>query len=312
MKKYNSLSIALFFFLFLPFILQAQKEKKILTESDYEQMAEEEAQANRVDGESMLWEVSGNGAVPFHIFGTIHMMDEEFFTMSEKLKETVREAELMVMELDMDAPDLQDQMAKLVIMENTTLDKLLSAADYKIATTYFQKELGADLKLFNNIKPFAVMAMLYPKMIDNAPKSYEKELVQLAKENDKEIEGLETVAFQMSVFDEIPLKEQAAMLMTAIKDMKKQKQLFTQMTNLYLAGNPQTLFDFIIENMEEYKKYQNSFLDARNEAWMEQIRNYTTEQRAFIAVGAGHLSGENGLLMRLKREGYELKAVDNF
>ena len=52
-------------------------------------------------------------------------------------------------------------------------------------------------------------------------------------------------------------------------------------------------------------------LDNRNKNWVIQLREILPEKNIFIAVGAGHLVGENGLISLLKKEGYILRPIEN-
>ena len=52
-------------------------------------------------------------------------------------------------------------------------------------------------------------------------------------------------------------------------------------------------------------------LDDRNKNWVGQLKNILKEKNIFIAVGAGHLVGKNGLIELLKKEGYTVKPLLN-
>jgi hypothetical protein len=52
------------------------------------------------------------------------------------------------------------------------------------------------------------------------------------------------------------------------------------------------------------------FIDDRNKKWIPQIRESLASKRTFIAVGAGHLGGPNGLIRLLEKEGYTLSPVE--
>ena len=50
-------------------------------------------------------------------------------------------------------------------------------------------------------------------------------------------------------------------------------------------------------------------LDNRNKAWMTQLPSLFSEQSTFVAVGALHLSGKNGLVNLLRAQGYTVKPL---
>ena len=94
------------------------------------------------------------------------------------------------------------------------------------------------LALLQRTKPFFLAAMLYPKMMPcKSVSGVEEELMKLAKQQKKEIKGLETLEFQSAVFDSIPYEEQAKELLKSIDSMATYKEYFDKMINVYKAQN---------------------------------------------------------------------------
>ena len=293
----------------LPFFAEAQQ----MTD-DERADAEKDGEIVLEDGESevpsLLYRVSREDAQPFYLFGTIHLIGEEDFDFPNHYKEILAECEKLVLELDMDDPELQTTfMSHLTAKEGETLDKLLSKADYEKASIFFAEKVEMDLKLFNGLKPFYLNNLLYPAMI-NEGVSYEVYLTNLAKEMGKEVEGLETVKDQIGFMDDISAKEQAKMFMDVVNDFEKSKEAFAGMVKFYKDKNPEVLYEYMVNNMESYKKYKENLLDARNENWVRKFNSFAEEGSCFFAVGAGHLGGEMGLLNLLKHEGYKLEAIE--
>ena len=57
------------------------------------------------------------------------------------------------------------------------------------------------------------------------------------------------------------------------------------------------------------KDEQSVFLDNRNNNWVPQIETLIKNNRTFIAVGAAHLGGPNGVIRLLEARGYTLKPI---
>jgi hypothetical protein len=70
----------------------------------------------------------------------------------------------------------------------------------------------------------------------------------------------------------------------------------------------ETLFTQSEFGMEEN---QDILLDRRNQNWVIQLKTILPQQPVFIAVGAGHLVGQKGLINLLKKEGYVVKPLAN-
>lgn len=294
----------------LPFFMQAQKKTADeIEDAKQNGQVEEGEEENKVT--SLLYKVSRDDGQLFYVFGTIHLISEEQFEFPEKYKNIFNECEKLVLELDMDDPEIQTTlMSQLAAKDGETLDKLLGEEDFNKASQFFEEKLSMDLNLFKGLKPFYLNNLLYPTMIEGEIKSYELYLTQLAQETGKEVQGLETVEFQVGLFDNIPAKEQAKMFMDLINNFEKNKKMFADLVKYYRHNDPQVLYDFMIDNMEDYKKYKETLLDTRNEQWVQNLSAYTQEGSCFFAVGAGHLGGEMGLLNLLKQEGYRLEAIE--
>jgi uncharacterized protein YbaP (TraB family) len=259
---------------------------------------------------SLLWKIEGNEIQTSYIYGTIHIIGEKDFIWSDKLNEIVAEMEQIVLELDMDEPTLQAEYLKHVVFPDTniTLQKIMKADQYQTLSTFFKENLKMDLKFLDKLKPFALMSMIYPTLLESDSKSYENEFLKIAKDSDKPVHGLETVKFQMSIFDQMSYDEQISMLMDLVENPKKNKGIFEQMVIAYTSQDVEVLHQFMTENMAELKKYEADFLDDRNMDWIEKIREFA-KQPTFFAVGAGHLGGERGVLQLLRENGFTVTLV---
>lgn len=82
-----------------------------------------------------------------------------------------------------------------------------------------------------------------------------------------------------------------------------------RMIKLYTTQNVDSLFLMIQDEGGVLADEQNSFLDQRNENWIPKIEEIITSKSAFIAVGAGHLGGPNGVIRLLEKKGYTLTPV---
>ena len=162
------------------------------------------------------------------------------------------------------------------------------------------------------MKPEFLIALLYPKMMPcNTTSSIEESIMQLAKANKKEIKGLETMAFQASVFDSIPYEKQAEELLQTIDSMEHSKKYFSQMITAYKEQRLDQI-ESIINNPEfGTTENQDILLDNRNKNWVGQLKEIMKKGPVFTAVGAGHLVGKAGLIALLRAEGYTVKGVEN-
>ncbi|MBC2845440.1 TraB/GumN family protein [Winogradskyella flava] len=260
---------------------------------------------------STLWKIDGNGLEkPSYLFGTIHITCDA--TLEDDVKKALDETTQLVLELDMDDPSMQTKMMQGMYMKDgKTLKDLVSEEDYKAIDSLFMDNMGMPVKLFENVKPFLLTAMLYPQLLDCPMQSFETELMNAAQAQGEEIKGLETIEEQLKVFDDIPYTDQAADLVRSAKDnMAHDKKMFSKMYKVYDEENITKMLDMMNdENTISVSQYQDLLLANRNKNWISKIGDYAKEQPTFFGVGAGHLAGENGVIKLLRKAGYTVTAV---
>ncbi|NQY31076.1 MAG: TraB/GumN family protein [Flavobacteriaceae bacterium] len=260
---------------------------------------------------SLLWEISGNNIKESsYLFGTIHMTCDA--SLNEKVQKAMNKTELLVLELDMDAPDMQSKMMQGVAMKDAkTIKELTTEVEYKLLNDFIKEQTGIPLTMLNTFKPFFIHAMLYPKLLDCSSQSIEAELMKIAASQNEEILGLETVQEQLNVFDEIPYKDQLKDLLNSAKDnMKKDKYLISKMMKIYKSENLNALMKLMQDEKSSFSaKHSDKLLDQRNMKWISKIEVFVKNQATFFGVGAGHLGGDFGVIKLLRKQGYTVKAV---
>jgi uncharacterized protein YbaP (TraB family) len=266
------------------------------------------------DNNTLLWEISGKGLdKPSYLFGTFHLMCKEDIKFSKALMQALKNAEEVYFEMDLDDPSNTLGALLFMNMKNgKTLKDLYSDTEYDRLKEYFEDSLGTPLAMLSRMKPNFLEALLYPKMMPCKTMSgVEEELMLLAKDQKKEIKGFETIAFQASVFDSIPYEKQAKDLLKTIDSIGEYQRSFDTMLLVYKnqqLSEIENLFNKTEFGMEDNR---DVLLDNRNKNWVGQLNNILPKKNIFMAVGAGHLVGEKGLIELLKKEGYTLRPLLN-
>lgn len=260
---------------------------------------------------SLLWKISGNDLEqPSYLFGTIHVICGSQFYMDERIESAVRESDTLMLEIDMTSPQTMMRLQQLMVNpQGPYLQEHLSEAQLATVDEYFVEHFGAGIAQLGVLKPMALNSMV---LVAGLPcddvKSYEVVLGDMAAEQDMALTELESVEFQMSIFDDIPLAEQVDWLWEMIDDEEETQAQMAAMVDAYLAEDLDRLLTF----MKEDPQFQDHFevlLDDRNLNWIAPIREQIHTQGTFIAVGAGHLPGEMGVIQLLREAGYEVEAI---
>ena len=260
---------------------------------------------------SLLWEISGNGLEKSsYLYGTIHLTCDA--RLDEATLKALDDTSVLVLELDLDDPSTNSKMMQGLQMKNeTTIQGLTTRAEYEMLDEFIQTQTGMSLANFGSFKPFFLSSMLYPKMLDCPMQSYEGVLMEVAHKQEEEVLGLETVAEQLQVFDDIPYTDQMKDLLKSAKtNLEYDKKVFQQMMQLYEDKDLNGLIALMMEDKDASSaKYRNVMLDDRNKKWITRIAAQARKEATFFGVGAGHLPGELGVIALLRKEGYTVKAV---
>jgi uncharacterized protein len=260
---------------------------------------------------SLLWKIDGKDLPePSYLYGTIHLICPSDFTLSDTLKECLKQTEQLTLEIDMDDPGLMMAMAKSMAMTGgEQLNHLLDSTDYVRLNRYFKDSVGLNIAPFERAKPFMLMSILLNRVLACQPQSYELSLMGLAKKQNVEVVGLETVEEQMAVFDSIPYTDQAKMLVTLMDSLPQARREFGKMVDVYKSQDIAGLYALTLESDFDMEKNQEVLLTDRNKRWIPIIEKQVSDKPTFIAVGAAHLGGEEGVIALLRRAGYRVSPI---
>ena len=266
------------------------------------------------DNNTLFWKVSGKDLKkPSFLYGTFHLLCEEDIHMSDPLMNAISAVDTIYMEMDMDDPTMMlSAMMYMNMKDGKTLKDLYSPEEYKRLESYFSDSLKMPMMLFQKMKPYFLVALLYPRMMDcPTPSGVEQEIIKLAKDAKKEINGLETMQLQASVFDSIPYEWQARELMNNIDSFPKYKKEFDGMVKMYKNQQMDAVEKTISKSEFGGEEYSEFLLGNRNRNWVEQLSTKMNKSSLLVAVGAGHLPGKDGLIDLLRKEGYTVEPLKN-
>jgi uncharacterized protein len=263
---------------------------------------------------SLLYEISSNGLTqPSYIYGTIHIICKDDFVMTEATKQKFSATQQVYLELDMDDPKMMPEMMKSMYMtDGSTLKTLLSEADYQKVSQFFKDSLKTNIGTMDKMKPFILSSMTIPKLIACPSQSYEETFVKMAKNENKEVLGLETVQEQFGALDKMGMKKQAdLMLVKMIENWNEGKQELKQLITDYKNQDVEALYADMADSKTMDAEFEGDLLANRNQNWIPKIQKITKEKPTFFAVGAGHLGGKKGVIALLRESGFTVKAVMN-
>lgn len=268
---------------------------------------------------TLLWRISGKGlAKPSYLFGTMHLLCGDDIALSENLISAIKSSDNVYLELDMDNMfEMLGAMQHMNMKGDTTLADLLTKEEYKKVKQYFEENsVMLPFSMLESFKPMLAASMIAEQesktTCDNMV-AMEQLIMQEAKEYDKKILGLETMDFQLSIFDKIPYKQQAQQLYQMIIHSKdsSDKNEMTELTNAYRSQQLEKMEEMTKKEDMGIKNFTEILLYKRNEAWARKLQNLLPGKSLVVAVGAGHLPGKRGVINLLRQAGYKVEPVAN-
>lgn len=258
---------------------------------------------------SILWKISGPElAGVSYLYGTIHIMDGRVFAFGDEVSKAFDTVEQLAVEVEMDKIDRASVM-QAMFMKDSTLDMLLTEDEYTQLNKAYEEITGASLETANGLKPFFISANMIQALTPK-DKSIPLDMyfMQQAREKGKEVVGLETLEEQIAIVDELSYTAQAKMLVQSIDEVEDMKDQFKQLVDAYLSMNS----DKVLELMEDPslpKEFMEKLLTQRNKIMVQRLIPLVKEKSTFIAVGAAHLFGNDGIVHILKEKGYTVEPI---
>jgi uncharacterized protein YbaP (TraB family) len=269
---------------------------------------------------TLLWRISGNNlSRPSYLFGTMHMICADDIVLSDSLKNAISRADKVYLELDMDdMMQMLGAMGHMTMRDDTTLADLLTPEEYGKVKSFFENNSSGmagliPFTMLEKFKPMLIESMMMEKSIkcDNMI-VMEQLVMEAAKQHDKEIKGLETMDYQLAIFDRIPYTLQAKQLVKMVdggesEDVGKEMQVLTQ------AYRSQQLdkMDELTQGDPSIGQFADLLLFDRNVTWAKKLETLMAKNSLVIAVGAGHLPGDKGVINLLRKAGYKVEPVKN-
>lgn len=274
-----------------------------------------------------MWTVSDEDTT-IYLFGTVHILPEGTEFMNSTITQALQSSDQFVSEIDtslipefdpasgnppppelVEIAQMQAQMAQL-----TTGGTLRDLMNDEERATYeaSMEQLGLPVAAFDGFEPWfvaiTVMQFAFQQAGLDPSDGVERRLDHLIEGKDRA--AFETIEQQMSFFDTLPLQSQVAFLTEGMDDMESMNAMFSAMVGEWIEGDPAGLATMINEPMSDDAHLYYNLLTQRNYAWAGWIDDRLDQPgTVFIAVGAGHLAGENSVQDFLEQRGIVAERV---
>jgi hypothetical protein len=266
-----------------------------------------------------LWRVAGATNSVF-LLGSIHLLRAEDHPLPRAIDDAYDEAEIVVMELDMDDIDPVHTQAAFnqagVSDDGRTLRELMGEDYYRDAERA-ASAIDIPLDLLDRAEPWLAamtveLMMLYRIGFDPML-GVEMTMTRRASADGKPIEGLETVDEQLGVLDELPIAAQREMLLQTLRQGADLEMSIDTLIEAWRKGDTTTLERELLSGIEGQEELHEALIVQRNRRWASTIGTWLDDEQDYlVVVGALHLVGEDGVPALLDRAGFDIQQLKEY
>lgn len=265
------------------------------------------------DVDPALWVVKDDDTT-IYLFGTVHILKPGLSWFDEAVKTAFDKSDRLVLEMvEPSAADSQALFTKLAIDQSgKTLRSKMTDADRPIYEAALGK-IGLPAEALDPLDPWAAAVTLsvvaMQKQGFDINSGVEKQLTAAANAAKKPIGGVETMEYQLGIFDGMPESEQIRFLVESAKVIDNSEQMMNRMVELWAAPDPDGLGKLMNEGLTSRALY-DALLTQRNANWAKWIKAEMDKPgTTFMAVGAGHLAGPTSVQALLPAYGLSAERV---
>jgi len=288
-------------------------------------MAEAAAVPN---GGSIFWKIEKPGLKPSWLLGTMHVTDPRVLTMPKGAAEAHAAADTIIVESDEILDEKKATMSLLakpdltMFSDGSTISKFLSDKDNARLEAGL-KQRGIPLAAVSRMRPWMIASVVALPPCELARKSrgaqfLDQKLAVEAAKAGKPVKGLETLADQLQAMADLPVEFHLKSLIQTLELGDRMKDVVETMTDLYLSGQIGATMPMLKtvspddekDDDGDYAAFEQRIILDRNKVMAEHAAPILAEGNVFMAVGALHLPGEQGLVELLRKQGFTVTAVD--
>jgi len=278
--------------------------------------------------QSLLFKIEKDGVEPSWLFGTMHITDPRIVQLSQKVQNAFDQANTLIIESD-EILDMQTaQLALLgrpdlqMFTDNTRLTDFIDEEQRAVLEKGLERR-GLQLALINRMQPWMVTGLVALPACEMQRKQagelfLDLALADRAKASGKTIAGLETIVEQLEAMASLPIEFHVQGLVETIKLGDAMDDVIETMIQLYLDENIAAVMPTLAvvaeklggtDDDEGYAAFEEKIVVNRNYIMAERAQPFLEDGGVFLAVGALHLPGEEGVAKLLENAGYSVTPV---
>ena len=270
----------------------------------------------RAAGRVFAWKATGKSGVVY-LVGSVHLLSKDFYPLNPALESAYKDSSLLAEEVDlgeMAQPDAQMALlAKGMLPSGQSLDTVLTPSTRTLLDKHLG-DFGPMGEVAKRFKPWLAALTIESLAWVNAgfdPNlGLDKHFYDRAVADGKTVQGFETMAFQVSLFDDMPMDQQDRLLASMLKDIDTEQANMTKLIAAWRDGDAPTVERLVLADMKGEPAVYKRMLVDRNKNWMPKIDQLLARSgNSLVVVGAAHLVGPDGLIAMLRAKGYTIEQL---
>ena len=265
---------------------------------------------------NFLWKATSKSGGTLYLVGSVHLLSKDSYPLNPALETAFKESDLLVEEADLGEMGMNAQMTFLsrgMLPSSTPLEKVLSPATYALLSKRVA-EIGIPIEPLKLLKPWMVAQMLevmqWQKAGFDPELGLDKHFYDQAQSTGMTVQGLETLDFQMSLFDGMTMAEQDHLLAETLKEIDSEQANMSKLMEAWKAGDAPTVERIVLSTLRQEPQLYQRLLVDRNKAWIPKLEAlFARKGRSLVVVGAAHLVGPDGLISMLRAKGYTVEQM---
>ena len=272
--------------------------------------------ANAAEPGPLLWQMQTR-AGDVLLLGSVHMLRAQDYPLTDALEAAYERSNRVVLELDLGKLDPVDMQLALHRMglaaDGETLQSLMGTEPWDQAIG-LSDELGVELRRLMAVKPwYAALTIANLEMVRlgfRPEHGIEQYITRRSLEDGKPVHGLETIEYQLGIFDGMPLADQRRLLLQTLQDARRMEEDMDGLIEAWNRGDAGELGELLGEGFEDYGSLYDTLVVRRNEEWLPQVEAWAEKGgTTLVVVGALHLVGEDSLIEMLKDRGHAVRRL---
>ncbi len=262
-----------------------------------------------------LWKLA-DADTTIYLFGTVHVLPKDFKWRSPKIEAAIKSADSLVLEIadSGDSAKMATTFTDLAISPGLPPVADRVPADRRAKLGALIAKVGIPAPALQSFESWAVAITLAAGMLAELGVSpedgVETQLTADFKALKRPIAGLETTPEQLGFFDTLSEDSQRMFLISMIDEAANAKVEFDQMTAAWASGDDKAIAISFDDELRLSQEMADVLLRQRNARWTGWVAKRLDQPgTVFVAVGAGHLAGDDSVQAMLAKKGLKVTRV---